>query len=329
MSNTQQKKYGHVAVLYGGLSSERNISLKSGQAVADALTRSGVSVELIDVDANFLSVLTAQKTGKRQRWDRVFIALHGVGGEDGTMQAVLDMANISYTGSGVLASALGMDKWRTKMVWQAQNLPTPAYALLHEATDWAACMATLGGCAIVKPACEGSSIGMRRVTNAQELQEAFEYAKAFAGAVLAEAWVTGAEFTVAILNGKALPAIRLETDHAFYDFDAKYLSNSTRYLCPCGLSVEKERALQQLAEAAFSAVGCTGWGRVDVMQDAQENFHLLEVNTVPGMTDHSLVPMAAKAAGLSFEALVLALLDGTLSERKIQETSAQGVVDGG
>lgn len=329
MSNAQQQKYGHVAVLYGGLSSERKISLKSGQAVADALVRSGVSVELIDVGSDFLSVLTAQQTGKRQQWDRVFIALHGVGGEDGTMQAVLDMASIPYTGSGVLASALGMDKWRTKMVWQAQELPTPAYALLHEATDWDACMTALGGCAIVKPACEGSSIGMRRVTNAQELKEAFAYAKAFAGAVLAEAWVTGAEFTVAILNGKALPAIRLETDHAFYDFDAKYLSNSTRYLCPCGLSVEKERALQQLAEAAFSAVGCAGWGRVDVMQDAQENFHLLEVNTVPGMTDHSLVPMAAKAAGLSFEALVLALLDGTLSERKIQETSAQGVVDGG
>jgi D-alanine-D-alanine ligase len=232
------------------------------------------------------------------------------------MQAVLDMAGIPYTGSGVLASALGMDKWRTKMVWQAQHLPTPAYALLHETTDWNACITALGGCAIVKPACEGSSIGMRRVISAQELQEAFVYAKQFAGAVLAEAWVTGAEFTVAILNGKALPAIRLETDHAFYDFDAKYLSNSTRYLCPCGLSAEQEKNLQQLAENAFAAVGCAGWGRVDVMQDAQGNFYLLEVNTVPGMTDHSLVPMAAQAAGLSFDALVLTLLDGTLSGRQ-------------
>lgn len=316
MSNAAQKKYGHVAVLYGGLSSERAISLKSGQAVTDALLRSGVSVEAVDVDANFLSVLTEQKTGKRQKWDRVFIALHGVGGEDGSMQAVLDMAGIPYTGSGVLASALGMDKWRTKMVWQAQHLPTPAYALLHETTDWNACITALGGCAIVKPACEGSSIGMRRVISAQELQEAFVYAKQFAGAVLAEAWVTGAEFTVAILNGKALPAIRLETDHAFYDFDAKYLSNSTRYLCPCGLSAEQEKNLQQLAENAFAAVGCAGWGRVDVMQDAQGNFYLLEVNTVPGMTDHSLVPMAAQAAGLSFDALVLTLLDGTLSGRQ-------------
>ena len=284
MSNAAQKKYGHVAVLYGGLSSERAISLKSGQAVTDALLRSGVSVEAVDVDANFLSVLTEQQTGKRQKWDRVFIALHGVGGEDGSMQAVLDMAGIPYTGSGVLASALGMDKWRTKMVWQAQHLPTPAYALLHETTDWNACITALGGCAIVKPACEGSSIGMRRVISAQELQEAFVYAKQFAGAVLAEAWVTGAEFTVAILNGKALPAIRLETDHAFYDFDAKYLSNSTRYLCPCGLSAEQEKNLQQLAENAFAAVGCAGWGRVDVMQDAQGNFYLLEVNFPTGFS---------------------------------------------
>ena len=310
MSNALQKKYGHVAVLYGGLSSERKISLKSGQAVADALLRSGVSVELVDVGANFLSVLAEHQSGKRKKWDRVFIALHGVGGEDGTMQAVLDMAGIPYTGSGVLASALGMDKWRTKMVWQAQHLPTPAYALLREETDWDACMTALGGGAIVKPACEGSSIGMRRVTTAQELQEAFVYAKDFAGAVLAEAWISGAEFTVAILNGSALPAIRLETSRDFYDFEAKYLSDSTRYLCPCGLSAEKERDLQHLTESAFAAVGCTGWGRVDVMQDARGDFYLLEVNTVPGMTDHSLVPMAAKAAGLSFDALVLALLEG-------------------
>ncbi|MEZ5539084.1 MAG: D-alanine--D-alanine ligase [Pseudomonadales bacterium] len=312
MSHALSAQLGHVAVLYGGLSSEREISLKSGQAVADALQRSGVSVELVDVDADFLSVLAEQQKGSRKKWDRVFIALHGVGGEDGKMQAVLDMAGVPYTGSGVLASALGMDKWRTKMVWQAQQLPTPAYALLNENTDWSACMASLGECAIVKPACEGSSIGMRRVTSAQELREAFEYAKDFAGAVLAETWITGAEFTVAILNNKALPAIRLETGREFYDFEAKYLSNSTRYLCPCGLSAEQEKNLQQLAESAFAAVGCSGWGRVDVMQDARGDFYLLEVNTVPGMTDHSLVPMAAKAAGLSFEALVLALIESTM-----------------
>jgi D-alanine-D-alanine ligase len=172
-------------------------------------------------------------------------------------------------------------------------------------------MKELGSSAIVKPACEGSSIGMRKVNNAQELQAAFIYASDFAGSVLAESWVTGAEFTVAVLNGAALPPIRLETGHEFYDFDAKYISNNTRYLCPCGLSAEKEMELKQLAESAFAAVGCRGWGRVDVMQDQQGNFYLLEVNTVPGMTDHSLVPMAAKAAGMSFDELVLTVLGGT------------------
>lgn len=307
----KNRNWGNVAVLYGGLSSEREISLKSGSAVADALLRQNVTIDLVDVGADFLAILAAQKTGTRKKWDRVFIVLHGVGGEDGTMQAVLEMAGIPYTGSGVLASALGMDKWRTKIIWQAQQLPTPAYALLQPNTDWQACISHLGGSAIVKPACEGSSIGMRKVVNAEQLQDAFIYASNFAGSVLAESWVTGAEFTVAVINGAALPPIRLETGHEFYDFDAKYISNNTRYLCPCGLSTEKETELKQLAESAFAAVGCSGWGRVDVMQDQQENFYLLEVNTVPGMTDHSLVPMAAKAAGLSFDELVLTVLGGT------------------
>ena len=312
MSDTMRSEsFGNVAVLYGGLSSEREISLKSGRAVADALLRQHVTIDLIDVGADFLSILAAQQTGARKNWDRAFIVLHGVGGEDGKMQAVLEMAGIPYTGSGVLASALGMDKWRTKMVWQAQQLPTPGYALLNQNSDWQACMKNLGGSAIVKPACEGSSIGMRKVMNAQELQDAFIYASNFAGSVLAESWIAGAEFTVAVLNGVALPPIRLETGHDFYDFDAKYISNSTRYLCPCGLSAEKETELKQLAESAFVAVGCSGWGRVDVMQDKQNNFYLLEVNTVPGMTDHSLVPMAAKAAGMSFDELVLTVLGGT------------------
>lgn len=304
----QPESFGNVAVLYGGLSSEREISLKSGRAVADALLRQHVAIDLIDVGEDFLSLLAAQQNGARKKWDRAFIVLHGVGGEDGMMQAVLEMAGIPYTGSGVLASALGMDKWRTKMIWQAQNLSTPSYALLNKNTDWHACMEQLSGSSIVKPACEGSSIGMRKVVNAQELQAAFVYASDFAGSVLAESWVTGAEFTIAVLNGAALPPIRLETGHEFYDFDAKYISNNTRYLCPCGLSVEKETELKQLAESAFAAVGCRGWGRVDVMQDQQGVFYLLEVNTVPGMTDHSLVPMAAKAAGMSFDELVLTVL---------------------
>jgi D-alanine-D-alanine ligase len=321
MSKLQQQ-WGRVAVLYGGLSSERAISLKSGQAVAEALQRSGVDAELVDVDAHFLAKLVANQNDATKKWDRAFIALHGVGGEDGKMQAVLEMAGVPYTGSGVLASALGMDKWRTKLVWQSQHLPTPRYALLQEDTDWSACIAMLGGCAIVKPACEGSSIGMRKVSTAQELCDAFFYARDFAGSVLAETWITGAEFTVAVLNGEALPPIRLETGHAFYDFDAKYLSNDTRYICPCGLSVEKENELKRLAEVAFAAVGCAGWGRVDVMQDAQGNFYLLEVNTVPGMTDHSLVPMAARAAGISFEALVLAIL--AEAQKAPQQDAAHG-----
>ncbi len=307
-----QRDWGNVAVLYGGLSSEREISLRSGRAVADALLRQGVKIDLVDVGQDFLSVLAAQQSGARPRWDRAFIVLHGVGGEDGVMQAVLQMAGVPYTGSGVLASALGMDKWRTKMVWQAQGLPTPAYAMLQGDTDWEACMAALGGNAIVKPACEGSSIGMRKVGSAAGLREAFAYARGFAGSVLAETWISGAEFTVAVLNGVAQPVIRLETGREFYDFEAKYLSNSTRYICPCGLSATKERELQLLAERAFAAVGCRGWGRVDAMQDQAGNFYLLEVNTVPGMTDHSLVPMAAKAAGISFDELVLAVLASTL-----------------
>ncbi len=307
----QNRDWGNVAVLYGGLSSEREISLKSGRAVADALLRQNVTIDLVDVGADFLSILAAQQNGARKKWDRAFIVLHGVGGEDGMMQAVLEMAGIPYTGSRVLASALGMDKWRTKMIWQAQQLSTPGYALLRQDTDWRACIEMLGGTAIVKPACEGSSIGMRKVGNAGELQEAFVFASGFAGSVLAESWIAGAEFTVAILDGSALPPIRLETGHDFYDFDAKYISNSTRYLCPCGLPVEKENELKQLAELAFAAVGCRGWGRVDVMQDQQGKFYLLEVNTVPGMTDHSLVPMAAKAAGMSFDQLVLTVLGGT------------------
>jgi len=306
-----KQNWGNVAVLFGGLSSEREISLKSGQAVADALSRQNVLIDLVDVGADFLSVMAAQQSGARKKWDRAFIVLHGVGGEDGVMQAALQMAGVPYTGSGVMASALGMDKWRTKMIWQSQSLPTPAYAMLKQDTDWDACIANLGGCAIVKPACEGSSIGMRKVTNARELQEAFIYAGRFAGSVLAETWITGAEFTVAILDGKALPPIRLETGRDFYDFEAKYLSNTTRYLCPCGLSAEKEQALQRLAESAFAGVGCRGWGRVDVMQDQHGGFYLLEVNTVPGMTDHSLVPMAAKAAGMSFDALVLKILESS------------------
>src|SRR5690606_10964293 len=240
--------------------------------------------------------------------DRAFIALHGPGGEDGRIQAVLEYLHIPYTGSDVQSSALAMDKLRSKQLWRGAGLPTPDFAVLSESTDWQAVLQELGGEVMVKPAHEGSSIGMARVQSARELQEAYQNAAGYDTSVIAERLITGAEYTVAVLDGVALPPIKLETHHRFYDFDAKYLAEDTRYLYPCQLSAHKEQQLKDLALNAFNAIGCSGWGRLDVMADAQENFYLLEVNTVPGMTGHSLVPMAAKAHGLSFAQLVVAIL---------------------
>jgi D-alanine-D-alanine ligase len=296
-----------VAVLLGGSSAEREISLQSGNAVLKALQKQGVDAVAID---------TADRTWLKQVQDHyahAFIALHGVGGEDGTVQGALEMLGVSYTGSGVMASALAMDKLRTKQMWQGIGLPTPNFAVLSDDSDFEGLMGQWRE-AIVKPAHEGSSIGMSRANSAEQLREAYEKAKQYDQSVLAEQWVHGAEFTVAILGGKALPAIRLETDHSFYDYDAKYLANDTRYLCPCGLSAEKEKLLQGLAQLAFDSVGCKGWGRVDFMQNQQGEFFLLEVNTVPGMTSHSLVPMAARAAGYSFDELVVEVLRLSVSE---------------
>lgn len=293
---------GKIAVLMGGTSAERAVSLKSGQAVYTALQQSGADVIAIDVQAHAIEQLT--NTG----FDVAFIALHGRGGEDGTIQGVLEWLDKPYTGSGVMASALAMDKWRTKLIWQAAGLPTPKAFLLNENSDWSQLIAELNADAIVKPAREGSSIGMRKVHTAEELQNSFDFAREYDGLVLAESWVKGAEFTVAIVDGKALPAIQLKTSHAFYDYDAKYQANDTQYLLPCGLSAEKEQELQQLALKAFDVIGGQGWGRIDVMQDQNEQFWLLEANTSPGMTDHSLVPMAAAAVGMSFSELVVHLL---------------------
>lgn len=300
-------RLGRVAVLYGGTSAERPISLQSGEAVLQALLKAGVDAIPVDVRENALQdILNASA-------ERAFIALHGAGGEDGKMQALLEFLEIPYTGSGVSASALCMDKVRTKQLLRGVGLSTPDYALLTEHTDWRAAIAELGGDAIVKPCHEGSSLGMARVTSANELQNAFSEAAKYDRVVLAERFVVGAEYTVAILNGVALPPIKLETDHRFYDFVAKYEANDTRYLCPCGLAAKEEAELQQLALAAFSAVGASGWGRVDVMADQEGRFYVLELNTVPGMTSHSLVPMAAQAAGYTFEDLVLAIASQTLS----------------
>lgn len=293
---------GKIAVLMGGTSAERPVSLRSGDAVFSALKSVGADVVAIDVQAHAISQLTELD------FDIAFIALHGRGGEDGTIQGVLEWLDKPYTGSGVMASALAMDKWRTKMIWQAAGLPTPTAFLLEDKSDWSGLINALDLNAIVKPAREGSSIGMRRVHNADELKNSYEFACEYDGMVLAERWVEGREFTVAIVDGEALPVIQLKTSHEFYDYDAKYEANDTEYLLPSQLSEIEERHLQQLALKAFDILGAQGWGRIDVMQDRSGDFWLLEANTSPGMTDHSLVPMAAKAHGLDFSALVLRLL---------------------
>lgn len=306
IDQTLKQQLGRVGVLLGGQSSEREISLQSGAAVVAALAEAGVDHIAIDVGANAIADIQAAKI------DRAFLALHGAGGEDGRIQAVLEYLQIPYTGSGVQASALGMDKLRTKQLWRGVGLPTPDFAVLQPGNDWQRVLADLGGEAMVKPAHEGSSIGMARVQTAQDLAAAYTAAAQYDGSVIAERLIVGSEYTVAILNGEALSPIKLETDHRFYDYNAKYIANDTRYICPCGLSAERERELQELALAAFTSVGCEGWGRVDVMADKSLNFYLLEVNTAPGMTSHSLVPMAAKVSGLSFSELVLTILRASL-----------------
>jgi len=300
-------RLGRVAVLYGGVSAEREISLRSGTAVIHALREEGVQVEPVDIGENALAQLQQLKV------DRAFIALHGAGGEDGKIQALLEYLQIPYTGSGIAASALCMDKLRTKQLWRGVGLSTPDYALLTENSDWLAIMQSLGGAAMVKPCHEGSSIGMTKANGAQELAAAFNIANEYDSEVLAERYISGAEYTVAILGQEVLPPIKLETHHQFYDYDAKYQAGDTRYICPCGLDAAQEMRLRELALAAFVSVGAKGWGRVDVMADQQGNFYLLELNTVPGMTSHSLVPMAAKAAGYGFNQLVLAILRQTLA----------------
>ncbi|WP_028294703.1 D-alanine--D-alanine ligase [Oceanobacter kriegii] len=301
---SDMSRFGRVAVLMGGTSAERPVSLRSGDAVLKALQAKGVNAVGVDVQNDIAARLSADS------FDMAFIALHGRGGEDGTIQGLLEWLDIPYTGSGVMASALGMDKWRTKLLWQAAGLPTPAAALLDADSDWADIMARMDGEAIVKPAHEGSSIGMFKATDAESLRNSYEQAAKLDGLVLAERWISGREYTIAVVNDQVLPPIQLKTTHAFYDYEAKYEANDTQYLLPCGLDEDKEAELKALSRKAFDVVGCEGWGRVDVMQDEQGQFWLLEVNTSPGMTDHSLVPMAARAVGMEFGDLVVSLLDG-------------------
>ena len=294
-----------IAVLLGGVSSEREVSLNSGQTVIDALGALGYPVRPVDpADPDWVEQLQGVRFA--------FNALHGPGGEDGSMQGALGMLGVPYTGSGVLGSALAMDKMRSKQLWQGIGIATGGFEVLEEGTDWAGVIDRLGK-VFVKPACEGSSIGMSAAADAAALRQAYEVAAAYQGTAIAEQFIDGPEYTVAILGGKALPAIRLETDNEFYDYEAKYLSDDTRYLCPCGLSASEEAEVADLALRAFHSLGCSVWGRVDLMRDRDGRFYVLEVNTIPGMTSHSLVPMAALAAGLDINALVGRILE--LSEQ--------------
>lgn len=308
-STLAPQDFGRVAVLFGGKSAEREVSLKSGAAVLEALLSAGVDAFGIDVGDDLL-----QRLG-RERIDRAFIVLHGRGGEDGTMQGFLECLGIPYTGSGVLASALAMDKLRTKQIWSSLSLPTPLHAVLRSENDCICAATELGLPLIVKPAHEGSSIGMAKVGDVQQLIAAWKTASTYDSQVLVEQWIEGPEFTVACLRGQVLPPIGLGTPHAFYDYQAKYLADDTQYRIPSGLDAEQQQALETLTASACEALGVTGWSRTDVMQDAQGRFWLLEVNTVPGMTDHSLVPMAARAAGLDFQQLVLAILADSVQAR--------------
>jgi D-alanine-D-alanine ligase len=300
------EQFGRVAVVMGGTAAEREVSLRSGAAVYQALKQQGVDVLAVDVQGSLIDALADIKV------DRVFNIIHGRGGEDGVLQAVLDVLGIPYTGSGVLASALAMDKLRTKLCWQGYGLLTPQWFLLKNDTDLTACIEKLGFPVIVKPALEGSSLGMSKANNPDELAKALQIAAEYRCDVYAEAWVTGKEYTVGVLNGVALPVIRLETPNSFYDYEAKYQATTTQYHCPCGLDVQQEQDLQQLALTACEVIGIKGWARVDVFIDTAGQAQLIEVNTVPGMTDHSLVPMAAKQAGIDFEALVWQILATSL-----------------
>jgi D-alanine-D-alanine ligase len=302
---TVAKDFGRVAVLMGGWAAEREVSLVSGQAVLDGLVRRGVNAHGIDVGRDVLTILAAGG------YDRVFNVLHGRGGEDGVIQGALEILGLPYTGSGVMGSSIGMDKYRTKLLFQSLGLPTPGFALIRTEDDLAAA-GELGFPLMVKPALEGSSIGMSRADDPEQLRSAWHMAAEYDSHVMAECWVSGAEYTAAVLGDQALPLIKLETPHAFYDYEAKYVSDDTRYLIPCGLDPDMEERLQAMSLRAFDAIGASGWGRVDILMDEQQNPWLIEVNTVPGMTSHSLVPMAANAVGIDFDELVWRILAQTL-----------------
>jgi len=300
------EEFGTVAVLMGGLSAERDVSLRSGAMVLDGLQQAGVDAVAIDAGRDVLDEL------KRAGADRAFVVLHGPWGEDGVVQGALETIGMPYTGSGVLGSALAMDKLRSKQVWASLDLPIPEYAVIRDADELPGVLEAHALPLFVKPGAEGSSIGVTKVETASQLRDAYETAAEFGGPVLAETFIDGPEVTISLLGNEALPAIRLETPRTFYDYEAKYESDSTLYHCPSGLDADLEAGLQALSLEAFRALACSGWGRVDLMLDDHMNPYLLEVNTIPGMTDHSLVPMAARTAGMSFPELVMKILETSL-----------------
>ena len=317
-SVSDPKDFGRVAVMLGGDSSEREISLLTGNAVLEALRRRRVDAHAFDPREVALSEL------RKRRFARVWIALHGPGGEDGTLQGALEYLGVPYTGSGVMGSAIGMDKLRTKRLALASGVPTADFVVLRGPQDFELALERLKLPLIVKPATQGSSVGMSKVDRAEDLPGAFAAAAALEALVFAEPWIPGAEYTVAILQGAALPSIRIETPRTFYDYEAKYFRDDTRYFCPSGLSPPAEAHLASLALGAFEAAGASGWGRADFMMDASGRPLLLEINTIPGMTSHSLVPMAARAVGIDFDELAWRVLETSLARRTAPPAGAKG-----
>jgi D-alanine-D-alanine ligase len=307
--------FGRVAVLMGGESAEREISLISGDAVLAALRRRGVDAHRLDPSEGLEPLLGGAG------FDRAWIALHGRGGEDGIMQGALETLGVPYTGSGVLGSALSMDKLRSKQLFAAWDLATPRWRVMHDPAEAAEIVAALGLPLIVKPAGEGSSVGMTKVSTAEELPAAFAEASRWAGPVLVEEWVTGGEYSVGVLQGAVLPAVRIVTPRAFYDYEAKYFSDDTRYHCPCGLAPEREAEYAEQVRRAFAAVAASGWGRVDFLLPEDGVPRFLEVNTIPGMTSHSLVPMGAREAGIDFDELVWRVLETSFDSRAAAEVN--------
>jgi len=299
-------KYGKVVVLMGGRSAEREVSLKSGAAVLAGLKRKGVDVHGLDVKENYIHAL------QEGRYDRAFNILHGTEGEDGVMQAVLQALNIPYTGSGVMASALSMDKLRSRYALRGAGLPTPKTVVVSSESMLPQVPEELGLPLVIKPNSQGSSVGVTKVRDEKDLKKAYAEASKLDDIVLAEEWIGGKELHASILGDRALPLIHVQAAGEFYDYEAKYLSNSTVYHCPCGLDDAQEKRVQELAIEAFRVLGCRGWGRVDFLLDEKGNPYVLEMNTLPGMTDHSLVPMAAKQAGIPFDDLVIEILESSI-----------------